>query len=240
MAPTKVLVVDDEPGLVSLLKMWLESDGYEVHTAADGREALRQFFEHRPALSVTDLRMPDMDGFELITRIREVSEGGVLVLSALDAEDQMVRGLELGADEYLVKPMTRRVFLANVRALLRRIAPQQDDPGTYSDRFLTLNHHTHEAQVRGQPIHLRPTEFRLIAYLAQNRGRVISHQELLDGVWGNQGGSLYSLKWYISSLREKIEAPPAKPRLIVNVPRVGYRYSPEGPDSGLERQATAP
>ena len=226
MPPTKVLVVDDEPQLVSLLQEWLEEDGYEVYGSTDGEEALRLFSQHRPALSTIDLRMSGMDGFQLISRIREMSDGHLLVLTALGGEDQMVRGLELGADEYLVKPVSRRVFLARVRALLRRAPPSEEVPSIYSDAHLTLNFLTHEALLRGQTLHLRPTEFRLLTFLAQNNERVIGHHELLDRVWGDQGGSLDSLKWYISSLREKMEEDQQHPRLIVTVPRVGYRYFP--------------
>ena len=231
MSATKVLVVDDEPDLVFLLQDWLEEDGYQVYSATDGAAALRLFFQHRPALSITDLRMPGMNGFQLISRIREMSDVHLLVLSALGGEDHMIRGLDLGADEYLVKPVSRRVFLARVRSLLRRAAPPGEAASGYSDESLTLSFLTHEVLVRGEPIHLRPMEFRLLGCLVQNSDRVIRQQELLDRVWGDQAGSLDSLKWYISSLREKIEENPQSPGLIVTVPRVGYRYLPPGSPS---------
>ena len=227
MASTKVLLVDDEPDLLSLLRDWLEEDGYEVFSTTDGGEALRLFFQHRPALSITDLRMPGMDGFQLITRIRELSDGHVLVLTALGGEEHVVRGLDLGADEYLVKPVSRRAFLARVRSILRRaVAPSEEQPTAYSDAYLSLNFLTHEVKLRGKPLHMRPTEFRLLAVLAQNSDRVVGHQELLDRAWGDQAGSPDSLKWYVSALREKLEEDPQTPRLIVTMPRVGYRYFP--------------
>lgn len=226
MSTTKVLVVDDEPDLVSILQEWLEDDGHEVYSATNSTEALRLFFQHRPDLSVTDLRMPGMDGFHLISRIREMSDLRVLVLTALGSDEHVVRGLELGADEYLVKPVSRRVFLARVRSVLRRVAPSKDIPSGYSDSSLTMNILTHEVHVRNQSIYLRPTEFRLLAFLVQNSDRVVPHQEILEKVWGDQSGSLDSLKWYISSLREKVEEDPQNPCLIVTVQRVGYRYFP--------------
>ena len=234
MSTIKVLVADDEPDLASMLTEWLEEDGYEVCCALDGTSALRMFFEHKPALSIMDLRMPGMDGFQVISRIREMSDSHVLILSALGGEEHVVRGLELGADEYLVKPVSKREFLARVRSILRRINPLGNQSSGYADSVISLNFLAHEVAVRGTSIHLRPTEFRLLACLARNNDRVLSHEELLDRVWGEQGGSLDSLKWYISSLREKLERDPSKPVLIVTVARVGYRYVPPHLLPGLE------
>ena len=240
MSPAKVLVADDEPDLVSILTEWLEDDGYEVVSANDGAGAIKLFFQHKPILSITDLRMPGLDGFQFITRIREMSDAHVLVLTALGGEDHVVRGLDLGADEYLVKPVTKRAFLARVRSLLRRATSSDEPSSGYSDSALTLNFLTHEVQIRGKTLHLRPTEFRLLAFLAQNSDRVIGHHELLDKVWGDQSGSLGSLKWYISSLRDKLEENSQKPTLIVTVSRVGYRYVPPGPSHPeMEQQAAA-
>ena len=226
----KILVVDDEPLIVQLLQEWLQDEGYQVYAASSGREAVGVFFEHRPTLSIVDLVMPGMDGFQLITRMREMSDAHILVLSALDSDDQVIRGLNLGADEYLVKPVSRRSFLARVRALLRRASPPADTSSAYSDEVLTLDFQTHEVRVRGEARNLTPTEFRLLGYLCQNRHRVVGHSEALNRVWGQQAGSLDSLKWYIHSLREKIEDYPRSPRLILTVPGVGYRYSPQGQD----------
>ena len=235
MPRPKVLVVDDEQELVFLLQEWLEEDGHEVFVATEGGAALRLLFQQRPDLAITDLRMPEMDGFQLISRIREMSDVHVLVLTALGGDEEMIRGLDLGADEYLVKPVSKRVFLARVRSILRRATPSEEVPDGYSDAHLMLNFLTHEVQVRGQSLRLRPTEFRLLTHLVQNSERVISHQELLDQVWGDQAGSLDSLKWYISSLRDKVEGDTGKPLLIVTVPRVGYRYFPphSQPEDGL-------
>jgi DNA-binding response OmpR family regulator len=226
MPSTKVLVVDDEPGLLAMLQEWLEEEGYEVFAATNGWDALDAFSQHRPELTITDLRMPSLDGFQVIARIRDISDAHVLVLTALGSEEHLVRGLELGADEYLVKPVSKREFLARVNSLLRRAAPPKDLAATYSDSYLTLDFLTHEARILGQSLSLRPTEFRLLGFLAQNKHRVVSHEELLEGVWGDGRGSLDSLKWYISSLRDKVEQDARNPTVIRTFPRVGYRYCP--------------
>ena len=223
---SKILVVDDEPEMLSLLMEWLEEDGHNVTTATNGWDALEIFVDRKPALTITDLRMSGMDGFQLIRRIREISNTHVMALTAMGSEEHTVRGFEMGADEYLVKPVSKRVFLARVRSILRRAVPDAELALEYQDSILSLNFLSHETQVRGETLHLRPTEFRLLAYMVQNSNRVLNHQELLDQVWGEQMGSLDSLKWYISALRDKIEDDPRNPKVIVTFSRVGYRYSP--------------
>lgn len=221
----KILVVDDEKDLVSLLEGWLkEENKYEVYGITSAEEALRLFFQYKHDLIITDLRMPGMNGFDLISRIRMMSDVYIMVLTALSNEEHIVRALNMGVDKYLVKPVRMRVFLAEMHSLLRRVAPPGEFPTIYSDDFLKLNFLTHEIWVLGQPLHLRPTEFRLLSCLVQNRERVVSHTEIMNIVWGESGSSLDSLKWYISSLREKIGEEPNYPRHIVTLPRVGYRY----------------
>ena len=229
MSMQKVLLVDDEQNLVALLQEWLEDDGYDVCATTSPRDALRLLFEYRPALSVVDLRMPGMDGFQLISRIREICDVRVLVYSALSGEQRMIRGLELGADEYLVKPVSRELFLARIKSLMRRPiqSEEEDTVEEYADSNLTLDFRTQEVRVQGQNLYLRPTEFKLLAFLVRNCDRVVGHQELLDRVWGDAGGSLDSLKWYIASLRSKV-GNPGNPRFILTIPRVGYRYCPQG------------
>lgn len=224
--PSKILVVDDEPEMLSLLNEWLEEDGHSVTTAANGWDALELFLDQKPSLTITDLRMSGMDGFQLIRRIREISDTHVIALTAMGGEEHTLRGFDMGADEYLVKPISKRVFLARVRSILRRVVPEKEISLGYQDSVLTLDFLSHEAQVNGEPLHLRPTEFKLLTFLVQNSNRVLEHQVLLDQVWGEQMGSLDSLKWYISALRDKIEDDPRNPAIIVTFPRVGYRYSP--------------
>ena len=136
-----------------------------------------------------------------------------------------IRGLDLGADEHLVKPIVKRVFLARVRSMVRRAKPPGEVPVEYRDSVISLDLLTHDASFREATVHMRHTEYRLLAYLALNHNRVKSHQELLDKAWGNDGeGSLDSLKWHVSALSEKLETGPKKPSIIVTFPRVGYRY----------------
>ena len=226
MANTKILVVDDEPGARSLLQVWLEEVGHEVYTASDGWDALEVFSQQLPVLTIVDMRMPGMDGFHLISHIREISDAYILAVTALSEEEHLIRGLEVGADEYLVKPIKKRELLARVRTLLRRAEPPSNATMNYSDELLSLNILAHEASVLGKNLKLRPTEFRLLTFLALNSDRVVSHQELLDRVWNDSGGSLDSLKWYVSSLRTKIDDLSTGAKVIVTVPRVGYRYRP--------------
>ena len=194
---SKILVVDDEPEMLALLIEWLEEDGHDVSTASNGWDALEIFIDRRPVLTITDLRMPGMDGFQLIKRIREISNTHVIALTAMGGEEHTVLGFDLGVDEYLVKPVSKKVFLARVRSILRRAAPDEELTLTYEDSVMKLDFRSHETKVRGESLHLRPTEFKLLAFLVQNCDRVLRHQELLDRVWGEQLGSLDSLKWYI-------------------------------------------
>ena len=138
--------------------------------------------------------------------------------------ENTIRGLEIGADEYLTKPVAKREFLARVRTMLRRAKAPDDAPIEYQDTVIALDLLTHSARCRGEEIQMRPTEFRLLTYLALNHERVLSPQQLLDNVWGSERGSLDSLKWHVSALREKLEPDQKKPKIIVTFPRVGYRY----------------
>ena len=224
MFAEKILVVDDEPDHLALVQRWLEDDGYEVHTAVNGWDGLEAMVQHRPDLTITDIRMPRMDGFQLIKRIREISDGHVLALTRLGGEEDVIHGLELGADEYLSKPISKRMFLVRVRTILRRAETPEEVPSDYADECLSLNFLAHNAELHGDTLSLRPTEFRLLAFLVRNNHRVVDHEELLDQVWGVEGGSLDSLKWYISSLRHKLDDNCKEFRMILTFPKVGYRY----------------
>ena len=221
----KVLVVDDETALIELLCEWLEKGGYEALSANDGLAGLREFFKHQPDLAILDIAMPSMTGFELCQRIREVSQIPVIMLTAKGQELDKVRGLNLGADEYLVKPLGRQELLARVAALLRRVYLTPMEPaGPYSDGVLTLDFAKHEAFIRGEKVALTPTGFRLLSYLVQYPNQVLTPQQIWDRIWGWTGGSLESVKWHIAILRKKIEVSPEKPELILTVRGVGYRY----------------
>ncbi len=165
-----------------------------------------------------------MDGFQLISRIREISDCHILALTRIHSDEDVIHGLELGADEYLPKPISKRMFLARVRSILRRAEAPSELASEYTDGCLSLNFLTHEAQLHNETLYLRPTEFQLLSCLVRNSERVVTHDEFLDQVWGDEGGSLDSLKWYISSLRRKLDEKCNGFRLITTFHRVGYRY----------------
>ena len=224
MAAIRALVVDDEPDIVALLKEWLELEGYEVYGTTYPMDALGEFSRTNPAFSIVDLRMPGMDGFQLINAMRTTSDAPILIMSGLIDDDNVVKGLGIGADDYLTKPVSRKVFLSKVAAVLRRSSRTMESASNYADASISMDFPAREVRVRGQLIHLRPIEFRLLACLVQNEGRVVPYKEILAEVWGDRGGSQNSLKWYISALREKIEDTPKTPRMILTVAKAGYRY----------------
>ncbi|GBD11337.1 Transcriptional regulatory protein KdpE [bacterium HR23] len=225
-----ILLVDDEEAVLEMLEACCQEAGYQTLTAPNGKEALRLFFQHHPDLVVADIRMPVMDGFDLISRIREVSEVPIIVLSALGREEEKVHGLRLGADDYIVKPVGMKELLARIEAALRRAQlPPLSRKGVYTDGVLTIHMERQEVYVRGQKVNLTPKELRLLIYLTQNAGRVVSVQELLAKVWGSTYYAEESVKWHIASLRRKIEQNPHEPRLIVTVWGSGYRYDKPAP-----------
>ncbi len=221
-----ILLVDDEFQVLEMLREWLEDQDYRVSTAETAEDALKLFYELRPTLSIVDLRMPGMNGFQLIRRIRELSEAPVMVLSALSEDADQVRGLDVGADEYVIKPVSREPFLARVRSLLRRAAPPEEITSHYRDSVLELDTPTHTVSVNGQTVHVSPLEFRLLSYLVNKRHRIATHDELLSEVWDTELGSQDSLKWYVSSLRRKLEVSAKPHNMIRNVRGLGYQYVP--------------
>lgn len=225
MANEKILLVDDEVAVTDMVKEWLEEGGYRVITAPDGAKGLKEFFNNQPDLAIVDMVMPGLDGFTLCQRIREVSQVPIIVLSARGHEVDKVRALQMGADEYLVKPIGGKELLARVGAALRRakMAPAEEATA-YSDAVISLDFKKHEAYVQGKQVLLTPTEYRLLAYLVQHPDRTVTQQELWDRVWAWDAGSLESVRWHISYLRRKIEEDPEQPKLVLTVRGIGYRY----------------
>ena len=226
-----ILVVDDEPHVVKLVKANLEPSGYKVLTAAEGEQALQQVQTGSPDLVILDIMLPKMDGYEVCRRIREFSPVPVIMLTARSAEVDLVHGFEVGADDYLTKPFGVNELLMRVRAVLRRsrwpeevLARRQFKAGPIEVDFAQ-----HKVTADGRPVKLSPTEYRLLAYLASNTGRVLVHRELLRAVWGPEYGeeSEY-LRVYIRYLRQKLEPDPANPRYLLTQPGAGYMfYQPE-------------
>ncbi|HJG43170.1 response regulator transcription factor [Corynebacterium phoceense] len=219
-----ILVVDDEPNIVELLTVSLKFQGFNVHTANSGTEALRIAREINPDAYILDVMMPSMDGFELLGKLRQEGlDGPVLYLTAKDSVDQRIHGLTIGADDYVTKPFSLEEVITRLRVILRRGAVADDMTSdatmTYAD--LTLNDDTHEVTKGGEIVDLSPTEFNLLRYLMQNKEVVLSKSKILDNVWHYDfGGDGNVVESYISYLRRKIDT--GDTPLIHTVRGVGY------------------
>ncbi len=227
-----ILVVDDERRMVEFVRMNLELEGYRVATAGNGLEALERLRADLPDLVLLDVMMPEMDGFETLRRIREVSAVPVLMVTVRGDEPDLIRGLELGADDYIAKPFSPRELLVRIKAALRRAEmPVAGAPARIVvDEGLTIDTAKREVIVRGQVVKLRPTEYRLLYHLVQNAGWVLTHEMLLSKVWGPEyRDETQYLRLYITYLRQKIEEDPAHPRYILTERGVGYRFKEFSP-----------
>jgi two-component system KDP operon response regulator KdpE len=225
-----VLVVDDEPKVARLIRLTLGAEGYEVLQAADGAIGVEMVERERPDLVLLDLMMPRMDGFQACQRIRELSDVPIVLLTARGAESDRIRGLDLGADDYVVKPFSPGELAARVRAILRRARPEAPAGPAYDDGELRIDFERREVTRGGAPVALSRTELRLLDVLAQNPGRVFLHEELRNRVWGEEyRASSEQLRTYIKYLRRKIEPHPSEPRYILTQPGVGYVFRPARP-----------
>ncbi|MEU4834430.1 response regulator transcription factor [Streptosporangium sp. NPDC023615] len=217
----RLLVVDDEPNIRELLSASLRMSGFEVMTAVDGREAVHFAERLRPDLVVLDVMLPDMDGFTVAGRLREVSgQVPVLFLTARDGTDDKVTGLRV-ADDYVTKPFSLEELLARIRAVLRRTRGDLDLPVRLRVGELELDEEAHQVWRSGEPVRLSPTEFKLLHYFMVNSGRVLSKAQILDHVWNYDfGGDAGVVESYVSYLRRKVDT--AEPRLIHTLRGVGY------------------
>jgi two-component system KDP operon response regulator KdpE len=226
-AGRRILVVDDEDRMVRFIRLNLEHDGFKVFEAFRGAQALDKLRTSLPDLIILDVMMPDMDGFEVLRIIREISSVPVIMLTAKGEEDDRIRGLELGADDYVTKPFSPRELVSRVRAVLRRAEVSGDSShGLLEvDEHLKLDFDRHEIWLDGQLVNLRPTEYRLLYFLVQNRGMVVTHDQILTNVWGYEyRDQPHYVRLYINYLRQKLEANPAEPRYILTERGIGYRF----------------
>ena len=225
-APRKrVLVVDDEPQIVRALKVVLRGAGFEAIGAETGTEALDLAAVHPPEAAIVDLVLPDGDGIDVTRTLREWSEMPILVLSAIGDEDQKVKALEAGADDYITKPFGARELVARLQAALRRTAPS-DDEAKIVVEGLEVDLAARVVRREGEPVHLTPIEFELLRSLVRNRGRLMTHRALLTEVWGpHYVDDIQPLRTHIARLRAKIEPESGEPRYIVTDPGVGYRFA---------------
>lgn len=225
---TFILAVDDDPAILRTLRINLRARDYEVETVGDGRSALQVIKERMPDLVLLDLGLPDLDGVAVLTQLRAISAVPVVVLSARHESDDKVEALDLGADDYLTKPFGMEELLARIRAALRR-GPDQwsgDDPVIMTES-LRLDLAEQVAIKDGEPVHLTPTEWRLVAALARRPGRLVRQAELLQEVWGPAyHRETNYLRVYLAQLRRKLEREPGRPRHFRTEPGVGYRFIP--------------
>lgn len=227
MQGSTILIIDDEPAILHWLASALSQMGYEVYTAASGPEGLRQFYTLRPDLIILDLMMPDVDGWTVCERIRQVSAVPLIMLTALSQEELIIRGLDYGADDYLTKPCSLELLLARVRAVLRRAAlpPTAQKSVSYSDNRLTVDLDERRVFILGEPVKLSATEYGLLTYLFQNAGQVLTFEQILEQVWGETGhGNIDYVHVYVSRLRRKLEVNPKEPVYLVTEYGVGYRF----------------
>ncbi len=222
----KILVVDDEKEIVKLLRAYLEQAGYKVAVAYDGQEALHVYRHEKPDLVVLDLNLPRMDGLDVCRTIHRESDTPIIMLTARVEETDRLIGLELGADDYVVKPFSPREVVARVRTVLRRARAAPAEPDILSAGEVTLDLTRHTVTVAGQPVELTPTEFELLRALVSQPGRAFSRIELLDAAQGEAyEGYERTIDAHVKNLRGKIEPDPRTPRYILTVYGVGYKFS---------------
>jgi DNA-binding response OmpR family regulator len=223
----RILVVDDEERMVRFIRLNLEHDGFLVSEAFTGKQAIQRLRDVSPDLILLDVMMPDLDGFEVLQMTREISNVPVIMLTAKGEEDDRIRGLELGADDYITKPFNPRELVSRVKAVLRRTEGASGSMhGLIEvDEHLKMDFDRREVWKDGKIVKLRPTEYRLLYHLVQNAGWVVSHDQLLAKVWGYEyRDEPHYVRLYINYLREKLEDDPSNPRYILTERGVGYRF----------------
>jgi len=223
----RILVVDDEPGILRALKTGLEANGFETLAATDGSEALEAIDKELPDLLILDIIMPKMDGFEVCRRVRQVSEIPIIMLSARKSEEDKVQCLDLGSDDYISKPFGMNELVARVKAVLRRttgIGTTSRQP-PFTCGSLTIDFAKRRVTIAGSEVRLTPTEFSLLQELMLNADKVLTHTHLLKRVWGSEYGQEREyLRVFIGRLRAKLETNPLDPKYIITVPFVGYKF----------------
>ncbi len=238
----KLLLIDDSQDMQKLVGMFLERDGYEVIRASNGKEGLRQLARSQPDLILLDIMMPEVDGWETCRRIREVSPIPIIMLTAKSQERDIVRGLEMGADDYVTKPFDPSELRARIQSLLRRtheMATEEKSPQILDDGWLYIDLGNRVVKANNQAIDLTPTEFRLLSALVQRLDCVIPHRQLLRQVWGPEyTDETHYLKLYIRYLRQKLEKDASNPEYLLTEWGVGYRFRQFARREGDSLQAT--
>ncbi|MFN8455003.1 MAG: response regulator transcription factor [Anaerolineae bacterium] len=227
MPKHRVLVIDDEPVLCKVLQDAFTYAGYDIVTAANGPEGLRQLYHYQPDLVILDVMMPEMSGWEVCQQIRQLSDVPVIMLTALASEHEIIHGLDCGADDYVTKPFSPTILLARTEAIMRRVAssPTSSKPVPYNDGYLTIDLEARRVFVRGQPVKLSSTEYRLLTFLFQHAGKVLTFQQILSNIWGelSRDNAAY-VHTYIWGLRQKLEPNSQHPTYIFTEHGVGYSF----------------
>jgi DNA-binding response OmpR family regulator len=223
---TKILIIDDDPDLCTLVGTILRREGYEVEEAYDGLGGIAKAADGKPDLVLLDVMMPGESGWDICEALQSKAKIPVIFLSALGAENDIVRGLKTGADDYIAKPFRRQEMIARIEAVLRRAQADKEDERVYEVGDLVVNHTLYEVHRGQEEVDLTPTEFDLLLLLARNAGKPVPHDDLLGEVWDeSQKGNLNLLKVYIRQLRRKVEPDPDEPRYILTKRGVGYRLA---------------
>lgn len=221
-----ILVVDDEPQILRVMRASLPARGYDVNTAPGGEEALDEIRKQMPDLVILDLVMPGVSGLEVCQRVREFSSVPIIVLSAKGSETDKIAALDLGADDYVTKPFSLDELLARIRAVLRRSLTNESSSPILQVGDITIEIDERRLTVAGTEIKLTPKEYDVMKYLVSNAGKVVTHRSLLQAVWGSQSSEQTEyLRVFINQLRKKIEPDPQHPRYILTDPWVGYRFN---------------
>jgi DNA-binding response OmpR family regulator len=239
--PETILIIEDEPEFAALIELWMARSGYRVITARSGPDGLRRFYDERPDLIILDVALPGLDGWQLIERFREFSRVPILMVTARGSEAEKVRGLKLGADDYVTKPLSLPELVARVEAALRRAATSAPErPRRVRHRELVIDLDEHQAHLRGIEVRLTPTEFRLLAYLLEHAGQLVTHRQLLGAVWGaGYTRDVHLLRMTIRNLRLRLDAVAPGSSYITTEYGLGYRLA--GPiESGHKDDGTRP
>jgi DNA-binding response OmpR family regulator len=223
----RLLIVDDDQRLLEALVLYFDKQGYRVFTASEGDDGLRQLYKVHPDLVILDIMLPRMSGWEVCERVRQMTNVPIIMLTARGQEADRVRGLEMGADDYVAKPFSLRELAARVEAVLRRSqgVQEQGDEVLYGDDYLVVDAGRMEVHCAGQPVNLTATERRVLFLLARNRGRLLTARQILTSVWGPDYAEEVSyVRLYVWRLRQKIEPVPDQPRYILTEHGMGYRF----------------
>jgi len=224
----KILVIDDDTEFLELMRVWLQNSAFDVFGATDGIQGLKSLYTIQPDLVLLDANMPEMDGWEVCQRIRYMCDTPVLMVTVNGQKADLMRGFGLGADDYLIKPVHFQEVVARIRAVLRRVNRAEEDhvPESFQNGEIEVNWKSHQVCIEGQPVKLTPTEFKLLSCLIKSRNWVVTHEQILEKVWGCD--YLYDksfVKLYVRYLRKKIEKDPGNPRYILSERGIGYKFS---------------